>query len=360
MTQIDREFESAFYYSPIGFAIVSTDGLFMRVNKFLINMFGYSEKEFLSMTFYDITHPDDLQLGKDCVDDLVSGAKKYCQFEKRYIHKNGETIWCLLNTSIIRNKKGDPIHLVSQILDIHKTKNLEKELKRSNQELERFAYAASHDLREPLRTINGFAELLNKKYGKDFDETAVRYVDFIKKGCCKMDSLISILLTYSKVERDMEESFTEVRMSEVVKMVCESLIIKISETNSDIEWDRDMPCLYTNQNIVFQLFLNLIVNSIKFKKKDERCKIEISCKKDNHNLIFSIKDNGIGIEKKYQKNIFEIFNRLHDRSMEGSGVGLAICKKIVANLGGEIWVESIYKKGSTFHFTIPNRHIIDE
>lgn len=225
------------------------------------------------------------------------------------------------------------------------------ELKRSNEELQRFAYVASHDLQEPLRTIAMFTNLLETRYKGKFDKDADEFMDYIIDAAKRMKQLIDDLLEYSRVTTE-EKEFEPVNMEEVLDNALINLKISIEENNAEITHDK-LPAITADKTQLIQLFQNIIGNAIKFKKEDKPPKIHISAKKECNECVFSVKDNGIGMDPQYAKDIFEIFRRLHTRNKyQGTGVGLSITKKIVERHGGRIWVESELGKGSTFYFTL--------
>lgn len=230
-----------------------------------------------------------------------------------------------------------------------------EELKRSNKELEHFAYVASHDLREPLRTVSSYIQLLQRRYEGKLDKEANEYISIAVEGVNRLDHLINDLLTYSRVSTH-DQTIAWVDCSTVVELVTDQLMNIIKMNNARIEVS-EMPEIVANESQMIQLFQNLISNAIKFHGKEPPL-IRISAKEAKNEWIFSVSDNGIGIDKKYIEKIFVIFQRLHARSeYEGTGIGLAICKKIVERHGGRIWVESEPGKGSVFYFTIRKRTI---
>ncbi|MFX1389989.1 MAG: ATP-binding protein [Promethearchaeota archaeon] len=229
------------------------------------------------------------------------------------------------------------------------------DLRRSNEDLRQFAYVASHDLQEPLRAIVSFSQLLEEKYQDELGKNGKEFIYFITEGAKKMNILIKDLLTYSRITTNAKPSKL-INLDNVMKDVLFNLQESIKESDAIITYDK-MPILEVDKTQFIQLFQNLISNSIKFRRK-EPPKIYIKVKESDKEWLFSIKDNGIGIESKYFDHLFNIFYRLHTKEeYPGTGIGLPICKKIVQRYGGEIWVESEYGKGSIFFFTIPKKKI---
>ena len=224
-----------------------------------------------------------------------------------------------------------------------------EELIRSNKDLEKFAYVASHDMQEPLRTIISYIELIQRKINDDAQDVE-KYMDFVVGASYRMRDLINGLLEYSRADRE-EKPFTQVNCNDVVKEVLANLNTSISENKAVVQAGT-LPQITASYMQIQQLFQNLVSNAIKFKGNKET-QVSIAYKKIEGYHLFSIADNGIGIEQEYKERIFEIFKRLHPiGEYMGVGIGLAICKKIVERHKGKIWVESVPEKGSTFYFTI--------
>jgi PAS domain S-box-containing protein len=224
-------------------------------------------------------------------------------------------------------------------------------LERSNAELQQFAYVASHDLREPLRMITSFLQLLEQRYKDQLDDDANEFIGFAVDGAKRLDDMITDLLEYSKVTNKTLE-FKQVNVDHVLEETLASLKMQIDETHAIIKHD-PLPNIYADEKLLIQLFQNLITNAIKYHG-EKTPKIHISVQKDENQYQFAVKDNGIGMSPEYLKQIFTIFKRLHtNEEYEGTGIGLAIAEKIIQQFKGSIWVESEPGKGSTFYFTIP-------
>jgi signal transduction histidine kinase len=229
-----------------------------------------------------------------------------------------------------------------------------EEIIRSNKELEKFAYVASHDMQEPLRTIISYIQLLQEKFGENLDKEAQQYMDFVVNAGFRMRDLITGLLEYSRISRVDRALLEEVDCNFVLKEVIANMNSSINESKATITFDK-LPVINAVHIQMIQLFQNLIGNALKFKgAADPKIKVSYSATNGFHS--FAISDNGIGIEQKYADKIFEIFQRLHPvGKYPGMGIGLAICKKIVERYGGKIWMESIPGKGSTFYFTMSDK-----
>ncbi len=335
--------------------LIEQDTSITLVNSEFENLTGYSKEEVKGRSWTEFVVKDDLDKMMSYRDirnlDPNSAPKNY---EFRFIKKDRSIGYAYMN---IENIQGSSQRITS-IVDITPRKNTEKKLnemnkklERSNAELEQFAYVASHDLREPLRMITTFLELLKNKYQDQLDTDANEYIKFAVDGAKHLNGMISDLLDYARIAHK-EIKLTQVESEDVLKNTLINLKSLIDENNAIITYD-SLPKISYNENLLFELFQNLIGNSIKYKGK-EPPKIHISALEEQDNFIFSVKDNGIGMSKKHLERIFVIFQRLHTREeYEGTGIGLAIAQKIVQQHGGEIWAESTLEKGTTFYFSIP-------
>ena len=235
-----------------------------------------------------------------------------------------------------------------------RTAELEKmtnELRRSNAELQQFAYVASHDLQEPLHVIKGFLNLFEKRYKDKLDEKGREFIGFTIDGAKRMQNLIRDLLEYSRVGHKGKE-FKPTECSVILERVLFNLKMAIEERGAQVTYD-NLPTIMADATQFTSLFQNLIGNAIKFQGA-EAPRVHISAERKGDEWLFSVSDNGIGIDPKFIDKIFVVFHRLHTRNeYPGTGIGLALCKKIVEHHGGHIWVESELLKGSTFYFTLP-------
>jgi len=229
------------------------------------------------------------------------------------------------------------------------------DLARSNKDLEQFAYVASHDLQEPLRAVGGFMGLLKKQYGESLDAPAREFIDLSIEGAERMRTLINDLLVFSRVGT-RGDAFKAFNMKDAVEGALKNLQAAIAESDTAITCE-PMPVVRADPSQMTQLLQNLVGNAIKFRGP-RRPEVRISAEKRDKSWVFAVRDNGIGIEPQYFDKIFLIFQRLHTRSQyKGTGIGLAVCKKIVERHGGKIWVESTFGEGSTFFFTVPESEI---
>ncbi|MEU1960968.1 ATP-binding protein [Nocardia sp. NPDC019255] len=229
-----------------------------------------------------------------------------------------------------------------------------EELRRSNAELEQFAYVASHDLQEPLRKVASFCQLLEKRYGDKLDERGKQYIDFAVDGAKRMQVLINDLLTFSRVGRVTDRTVpTDVGQS--LDKALTNLSAAIDETETSVRRPDQLPEIIGDPTLLTMLWQNLIANAIKFRRPDRAPRIEITCEPDEHGngWLLSVSDNGIGIAPEFAEKVFVIFQRLHNREeYSGTGIGLAVCKKIVEYHGGRIWIDTEYTGGARFWFTL--------
>lgn len=331
-------------------------------------IFGFTKKD-ADETFLDWEknlHPDDREaVIKNLNEVLKNPDKSKWVFEYRLIKADQKVAFVIEKGFIIRNENGEAINMVGSLQDITELKqnersledlnlkleNRARELSASNLELEQFAYIASHDLQEPLRMVTSFLTQLQKKYDKQLDEKAQQYIYFATDGAIRMRQIILDLLEYSRVGR-MDYKIENVNLNELITDVISLNSTSIKESGAKVNFG-NLPVIEAAKIPLQRLFSNLIGNSLKYKKEGEKPVIEISAKELDSFWEFQVKDNGIGINKNFRDRIFVIFQRLHAKDeYTGTGIGLAICKKIAENHGGNIWVESEPGKGSTFHLTI--------
>jgi signal transduction histidine kinase len=230
-------------------------------------------------------------------------------------------------------------------------KAIEEKLRLSNQELENFAYIASHDMKEPLRMIGMYTQLTRKKLNSQLDNSTTDYMNFVTDGVNRMQTLLNDLLQYARLTKEQKD-IRPVNLNNVLSIIKHNLQITIKETDTQIN-STPLPIITASVSEMSQLFQNLIANAIKFRKTGLSPKIEIAVTERDNEYLFSFKDNGIGIKKEYQEKVFNVFEKLHSQhEYEGSGIGLSTCRKIVENLDGKIWIESAFGYGTTFYFTI--------
>ena len=279
---------------------------------------------------------------------VANKKEDYVERDIQLLRKISDFIAPVLNARLQRDRMQE-----AQENSLKQLKAREKELKRSNKELEQFAYVASHDLQEPLRMVSSYTQLLEKRYKDQLDQDAKDFIGFAVDGANRMQRLINDLLSYSRVNT-RGQPFITVDSQSVLGQAIANLHSHIEETGAVVTTD-NLPEIKGDESQLLRLFQNLIENALKFSGS-ESPRIHISAKNQKNSWLFSIKDNGMGIDPKYKDKIFVIFQRLHSKTeYKGTGIGLSICKRIVERHGGHIWVESTLNEGSTFYFTIPKR-----
>jgi PAS domain S-box-containing protein len=353
----EEQFRRVFEESPVGMALVTPDYRYEMVNPALAQMLGYESAELLNRSFREVTHPDDLLIGQEESAQLFRGELARFQIEKRCISRKGDIIWANLNLSSFRDPKGSVLFNLVLVENITERKLAEQELARqahelalSNADLQQFAYVTSHDLQEPLRNIASFSQMLGRRYQGRLDADADEFIGYIITGVDRMRALIQDLLGYSRVVNSERAPFGPVHISEAVDWALNNLRQTVDASGTTIHMDK-LPVVTGDRVLLVQLFQNLVGNAIKYRSATPP-EIWISAEPAGHGWIFSVKDNGIGIDPHYHERIFGVFKRLHGREFPGTGIGLAICRKIVEKHGGKIWVESRSGEGSTFRFTL--------
>jgi PAS domain S-box-containing protein len=365
----EDKFRNLLECAPDSMIIVNEAGMIQLVNAQTLKMFGYSREEMIGLNVevlmparYDTMHP----FRRFTMFDTPRSRPVAEGFELFCLNKEGKEFPVEINLSPMQTDEGQL--LTAAIRDVSEKRQLEKairdtnvtlerkvkqrteELERKNRELEQFAYVASHDLQEPLRTIGSFVDLLGKQYKGRLDDHADKYMNYIVQSSDRMKVLIKDLLDYSRLGR--EKDARQVNCNSIVEQVKADLNMVIKDNQAEIKAGA-LPVIAAYPTELKLLFQNLVSNSIKFRKPDVSPQVEITASKENGHWQFAFRDNGIGIEPQHVDKIFVIFQRLHNRtSYEGSGIGLAHCKKIVELHGGTIWVKSELGIGSTFYFTI--------
>jgi PAS domain S-box-containing protein len=370
------------------------------------SLLGFSQEEWLENPFlwYNQLHPEDRESWqREFARTCTTGVQ--FKSEYRFIARDGRVIWVHGECQLIRDEAGQPLFLQGVAYDITESKRAEaalqrmhhdlelmveqrtaelakanellraeigqrqeaqqalamqaSELARSNTELSQFAYVASHDLQEPLRMMGSFAQLLAERYSGHIDADADQFIHFITDGAGRMQRLINDLLHYSRVGKG-DIAMAAVDCNSALGIARENLGAIINERQVCVKAER-LPVVIGNEGQLVQLFQNLIGNGIKFARTDAASEIRVGARKQDNQWVLWVADNGIGFDPQYADRIFLIFQRLHSRmNYPGTGIGLAICRKIVERHEGRIWAESEPGRGSTFYFTLPATEVKDE
>jgi len=379
-------FKDLFDDAPIGYHELDADGRFTRVNRTELAMLGYREEEMLGHYPWEFVVE---RVSQDAVASKLAGHGPLGAFERTLKRKDGRHLPVLIEDRLIRNGDGTVRGIRTAIVDNSARKRAEevvaaanerltqdvaarklvearlreahdalshkaRELAQSNEELQHFAYVASHDLQEPLRMVSSYTQLLERRYATAFDGDAKEFMAFIVDGAARMKQLIEDLLAYSRVGaggREMQSTDCGAALQRALL----NLRAAIEATGATVTHGL-LPTVTGDGAQLAQLFQNLVSNAIKFRSQDAPC-IDVRAHEQGDAWVVSVKDNGIGIDPQYFERIFIMFQRLHAKAeYSGTGIGLAICKKILDRHGGRIWVDSLPGQGCTFCFTLPKPH----
>ncbi len=346
-------FRILFYRSPIGTYIIQ-DGQFRLVNRQFAYILGYEEDELIGRPSLSFVLPEDRDAVRENAVSMLKGGSSL-GYEFRVVNKQAKIKWVMETVVPIyyRRKRAT----LGSLIDVTERKQMEERLKQitdemqcSNTELEQFAYVISHDLQEPLRMVSSYTQLLAKRYSNKLDADADEFIAYAVDGAKRMQTLLHDLLDYSRVGT-RGKPFSLVNCEHIVEQAMANLKIAIEECGASVSYDV-LPTIMGDEGQLVRLFQNLIANAIKFRR-EEAPQVRISAQRRNNTVTFSVNDNGIGIDPQHSQSIFEIFRRLHTRDeYQGTGMGLAICKKIVERHGGHISVQSQPGQGSTFYFSV--------
>lgn len=359
LKQNEALFRKIFEHAPYGIIITDFELNFLNVNRKFTEITGYQIQNLIGLPLTHLSTDaqviyDNLRKGVLDTSTLISSNIwiKTVSDEERLM---------TLTATVMANEEDNPM-LIGFVEDITERQEAalridkySKNLERSNKELEQFSYIISHDLKEPLRMIRSYIQLLNRRHKEELSADAQEYMMFIVDGATRLNNMIDDLLQYSRVGR-MDDKKEHVEFSELIFNALTHLRLLINETKAEVNIVGLSPNIYCNKTKLTLVLQNLISNAIKYRNTDTIPQIDINISELPHAWQFSIRDNGIGIDKDNIDTIFLIFRRLHKRhEYSGTGVGLAICKRIIQNHDGEIWVESVIDKGSTFYFTIAKK-----
>ncbi|MGF1601152.1 MAG: PAS domain S-box protein [Thermosynechococcaceae cyanobacterium] len=356
----EARYRAIYENTPVMLHSIDTEGRLMSVSNYWLEKLGYQRQDVLGRPSLEFLTPasqqDALELYLPRFDE--QGFLQNVSYQ--FVTKTGEILDVLLSAIAERDAHNQVERFLAVMIDVTELKQIEQQLKqantelvRSNQELEQFAYVASHDLKEPLRMVTSFTQLLAQTYGGQLDADADKMIGFAVDGANRMQQLIDDLLTYSRVgtQRNM---LVPVDCNEVVEMAKANLQVAIAESEAVINL-APLPTIIGDQRQLQQLWQNLLGNAIKYRS-DRPLKIEVGVIEQANQWLFFIRDNGIGMEPDQCQRIFLIFQRLHTKQeYPGTGIGLAICSKIVDQLGGNLWAESELGQGSIFCFTLPKQ-----
>lgn len=348
--------------STVGVGLVTREGIILKANEAFAKILGFTKKEMLRQNALELTHPEDREHTKSYMDSLFDGLINSYHTEKRYIKKSGEIIWVELTLTVVKDTKGKPLYTIGQVQDITARKKEEADVRKVvkertakleaiNKELEAFSYSVSHDLRAPLRSINGFSKILLDEYCDTIDDEGKMYLQKIHGASNRMAGIINDLLDLSRISQyDYRKS--EVNLSEVVFEVINTIKTENQYNKTRIIVEEDLVCCGDRQLIKI-LLTNILTNAFKYSSKNPKPEIIIGQKEIEGKKTFFVKDNGVGFDMIYSKDLFKDFLRLHPaEEFEGTGVGLAIVKRIIDRHNGQIWAEGKVGDGAIFYFSI--------
>lgn len=330
---------------------ITLDGRIETWNQGVEHLLGYTEEDWVgqdtSVIFVPVDKATELRES-----EMALARQKGCVSDIRWHRrKDGSEFFANGVMSAVYDAAGTLIGFTKVISDETSRKRLEDSLLESNSALEHFAYAASHDLQEPLRTIGNYAELLSRRYGNELRGSGTQWLGYVVRAVARMRALIENLLAYARLgaEKEMPVSLS---LDEDVEGAIVQLAGALEESGAAVTHDPLPPVAAIHSQIV-RLFQNLISNAIKYRSPDRSPAVHISARQEGKHWVISVKDNGAGFAQEYADTIFAPFRRLHGQEYSGSGVGLTICRRIAESHGGKIWAESAVGQGSTFHFTLP-------
>ena len=357
----ETRFRAFFESAAVGTAELGPDGSFLHVNQRLCGITGYSIAELLRMTPVDLSPPEETRQNREIMDAYLHGSASVFDMERRCRKKDGSIIWVRITAAIIRGEKGEPLMSAAIVIDITSRRLAEEalnqqsaKLEAANKELESFAYSVSHDLRAPLRAVDGFSRMLLRKAADKLSEDEKRQFEVIRYNTQKMGQLIDDLLSFSRLGRQAI-SMRDIDMAELAENIWQELLTANPGRRMTLKM-ADLPAAFGDPPLITQVLTNLLSNAVKFTRKRQEALIEIGGKAGDAETVYYVRDNGAGFDMKYQEKLFGVFQRLHgENEYEGTGVGLAIVQRVIHRHGGRAWAEGEEERGATFYFTLPNR-----
>ncbi len=365
LVTINDEFIQIFNSAPDGMHVIDRNYNVIRVNRAYCQLVGRSQKELQGQKCYNVFSEKLCHTEKCPLTQIINGTKRV-EVEAKKIRADGKVIPCIVTATPFREPGGKLIGIIEVTRDISNWKKIEhslsataESLRLRNAELEDFAHVISHDLQEPLMLIESFSERIRTKHASSLPEQGRNYLEHITNSAQRMKSLIDGLLLYSRVS-SKAKPFEQVNLQDIVSSVLDDLALKIEEYGAEITVDKKLATIEADPLQMRQLFQNIIGNSLKYHRQDQKPKITIlrhpfsDPTYNQTHVCIRIQDNGIGFDPKYEKQIFDIFQRLHTRQkFTGTGIGLSICKKIIERHQGEITAMGMPEKGASFTITLP-------
>lgn len=356
----ERQLRSIFEHAAVGVCVIDRGGTLTQANEALAEIVGYTREELEDMAPEALTFEEDRPASQQMHRALFDGTRSSAVLEQRCLRRDGSVAWVRVSASAVPGPAGKVDRVVALVEEITARKQAEEalsqqasEMARSNADLQQFAYVTSHDLREPLRSIRAFAELLQKRYAGRFDADADQALCFIADGAVRMELLVRDLLAYSRTINPEERAPERVRLADAVEWARNNVQVRVEETGALVEFS-ELPEVLGDRVLLVQLFQNLLSNAMKYVRPGVAPVVRIDAEPDGAGWwTVRVRDNGMGIDPRFHERIFGLFKRLHGREIPGTGIGLAICRKIVERHGGQMWVDSQLGQGATFCFTLP-------
>lgn len=340
--------------APCGYFSVDSSGTFVEINNTMLMWTGYTKNEVIGkMNFRDFVTDETRRNFDHGFEQFVQrGVVTNAEYE--IVRKDGSAFQIICNATTVKDDYGRFVKSRSTVFDISDRKKAEYQIKQLNQELEAFTYSVSHDLRAPLRSIDGYTKILEEDYADKVDDEGRRVMNVIMTNAKRMGQLIDDLLAFSRLGRK-EILKTDCDMNSIARDVATELVESEPQRKVKIEIGELAPTK-ADPAMIKQVWVNLISNAIKYSRKTENPRVEISSYLDRGVSVYVIRDNGVGFDMKYVGKLFGVFQRLHRvQDFEGTGVGLAIVYRIIAKHGGKVWAESKINEGAAFFFSLPER-----
>jgi PAS domain S-box-containing protein len=367
--QYGDEIRDLYDYAPCGYHSVDENGTFLRINETELEWLGYRREEIEGVkSIFDLVCPEDQSRYREVFQGMLRG-EPVRDLRLRFVRKDGSLLPVLLNASVLRDVSGkflstrgvlldmtEKLGDEEKILDLNRTlleRNIQLEV--TNGELEGFSYSVSHDLRAPLRAIDGFSRILEDDYAGKLDAEGERVIGVIRNNTRKMSNLIDDLLAFSRMGKKAF-SWTLVDMNELVREIL-SGILSARENETAVEvFTSDLPPAWGDRTLLTQVWTNLLSNAVKFSGKSDKPSVHVDGTTESEEIVYTVRDNGVGFDMQYYEKLFKVFQRLHSQAeFPGTGVGLAIVQRVISRHGGQVWGESVPGEGATFHFSLPKR-----
>jgi PAS domain S-box-containing protein len=334
-----------------GIYVLDADGKISFLNRQLAKMLGYRVEDMDGKLLVDFI--DDLTVVETFREESANKQKKESPHDFRFRHKSNEEFWGMISSTAIYDKNGKSVGALGMVIDVTERKKAELALKNANDELKAFIDTVSHDLKNPIISIEGFSKLLLRKYGDKLDDKGRNYLEVIGAGATRMDNLVSDLLELSRIGQ-VAPNLKSVDCCGLVNEVVYNLRGRLEETGVELMIDQTLPTIYCDEERMHQVFENLLANAIRFAGNAEKKRIDIGYDDVGNHHRFYVRDYGVGIDPEHHRRIFHLFHRIPEEGNEdGTGLGLAIVERLVRQHDGKVWVKSERGKGASFYFILP-------